>query len=95
MGEKRYSVGLLVDALAKNPLIHSPEQYIRAVRHQLAEGRLGNGFGRVPIDVSGVAFVGAVMKVTVRGNVYYRGLYGTFLTAIFSALTSKQTLPSA
>jgi hypothetical protein len=93
MGEKRYSVGLLVDAQAKNPLIHSPEQYIRAVRQQLQKDGLETVREEFPIDVSGVAFVGAVMKATVRGNVYYRGLYGTFLNGYILSFDIKADTP--
>ena len=93
VGEKRYSVGLLVDAQAKNPQIHSPEQYIRAVRQQLQKDGLETVREEFPIDVSGVAFVGAVMKVTVKGNVYYRGLYGTFLNGYILSLDIKADTP--
>jgi hypothetical protein len=93
VGEKRYSVGLIVDAQAKNPLIHSPEQYIQAIRHQLEKGGLETVRAEFPVDVSGVPFIGAVMKVTVKGNVYYRGLYGTFLNGYILSFDVKAETP--
>src|SRR6476646_8180467 len=32
--EDRYSIAILADALSANPLIHSPDQYLRSVCHQ-------------------------------------------------------------
>jgi hypothetical protein len=33
--EDKYSIAIRADALSANPLIHSPDQYLRGVRHQL------------------------------------------------------------
>src|SRR4029077_13689835 len=33
--EDKFSIAILADALSANPLIRSPEQYLRSVRHQL------------------------------------------------------------
>jgi hypothetical protein len=52
--------------------------YIQAIRHQLEKSGLETVRAEFPVDVSSVSFIEAVMKVTVKGNVYYRGLYGTF-----------------
>ena len=88
----RYSMGVLVDSCAKNPLIHSLEQYVRAVSHQLTKESvetLEPIREEFPIDISGVSFVGTVMKVSIRGQVYYRGVYATFLNGYIFGLDVK------
>jgi hypothetical protein len=88
----RYSMGVLVDSCAKNPLIHSLEQYVRAVSHQLTKESvetLEPIREEFPIDISGVRFVGTVMKVSIRGQVYYRGVYATFLNGYIFGLDVK------
>ena len=92
----RYSMGVLVDSCAKNPLIHSPEQYVHAVSHQLAKESvetLEPVREEFPIDISGVPFIGTVMKVSIRGQVYYRGVYGTFLNGYIFAFDVKADSP--
>jgi hypothetical protein len=74
-------------------MIHSPEQYIQAIRHQLEKSGLETVRAEFPVDVSGVSFIGAVMKVTVKGNVYYRGLYGTFLNGYILSFDVKAETP--
>ena len=91
--DNRYSVGVLADSLAKNPLIHSPEQYIRAVRHQLEKERLETVRQEFPIEVSGIPFVGAVMKANTRGQIFFRGLYGTFLNGYILSFDVKAVSP--
>jgi len=88
----RYSMGVLVDSCAKNPLIHSLEQYVRAVSHQLTKESvetLEPIREEFPIDISGARFVGTVMKVSIRGQVYYRGVYATFLNGYIFGLDVK------
>jgi TonB family protein len=88
----RYSMGVLVDSCAKNPLIYSLEQYVRAVSHQLTKESvetLEPIREEFPIDISGVRFVGTVMKVSIRGQVYYRGVYATFLNGYIFGLDVK------
>jgi len=88
----RYSMGVLVDSCTKNPLIHSLEQYVRAVSHQLTKESvetLEPIREEFPIDISGARFVGTVMKVSIRGQVYYRGVYATFLNGYIFGLDVK------
>jgi hypothetical protein len=49
--ENKYSIAILADALSANPLIHSPEQYLRSVRRKFKK-RSGNHPGRIsPRDI--------------------------------------------
>ena len=82
-------VGLLVDSLTKNPRILTPEQYVIAVRHQLEKEGSSTVREEFSIDVSGVKFVGAVLKVKFGSQFYYRGLYGTFLNGYILSFDVK------
>jgi hypothetical protein len=85
VGPFRYNVGVLIDARTKNPSITSPEQYVRAVRHQFEKEGLVTVQEEFPVELSGVKFVGAVMRATLGGQTYHRGMYTTFLNGyIFS-----------
>ena len=93
VGPLKYSVGLLVDSRAKNGRIFTPERYIIAVRHQLEKEDSTTVREEFPIDVSGVTFVGTVLKVKFGSQFYYRGLYATFLNGYILSFDVKADTP--
>jgi hypothetical protein len=91
--EDKYEIAVLADLLAANPLIHSPEQYVRAVRHGLEKEGLATISEESPTEISGIHFVYAVMKVTAEGHTHYRGLYTTFLNGYILSLDVAAASP--
>jgi len=91
--EDLYEIAVLADLLAANPLIHSPEQYVRAVRHGLEKEGLTTVSEESPTEISGVHFVSAVMKVTDQEHSHYRGLYSTFLNGYILSLDVTAASP--
>jgi hypothetical protein len=77
--EDRYEIAILADALSANPLIRSAAQYVRSVRHEFEKEGMETVQEETPIDISGLHFVEATMKVTEQGRTHYRGMYTTFL----------------
>ena len=69
--EDKYSIAVLADALSANPLVKSPEQYVRSVRHQLEREGLATVQEESPIDISGLRFVQATLKMTEDGRAHY------------------------
>jgi hypothetical protein len=76
--EDKYSVAILADALSGNPLIQSPTQYLRSVRHQFEREGLATIQEKSSLTISGLSFIPAVMKTRV-GDSHYQGMYTTFL----------------
>jgi hypothetical protein len=91
--EEKYEIAVLADLLAQNPLIHSPEQYVRAVRHGLEKEGLVAVSEESPTEISGVHFVVATMRANNEGHAYYRGLYTTFLNGYILSLDVTATSP--
>jgi hypothetical protein len=91
--EDKYEIAVLADLLAANPLIHSPEQYVRAVRHGLEREGLATVSQESPVDISGIHFVATTMRVSDEGNAYYRGLYTTFLNEYILSLDVTAASP--
>jgi hypothetical protein len=89
VGLFRYNVGVLIDARAKNPSISSPEQYVRAVRHQFEKEGLVTVQEEFPVELSGVKFVGAVMRAKLGEQTYHRGMYTTFLNGYILSFDVK------
>lgn len=69
----------MADSLAANPLVHAPEQYARSVRHQFEKQGMETEKAESPIEVSGLPFVQAILKVNAGGRSHYRAIYTTFL----------------
>jgi hypothetical protein len=84
--EDKYSIAVLADALSANPMVHSPTQYVRSVRHQFEREGMTTVQEEAPIEVSGVQFVRATMKVTEQGRIRYQGMYTTFLKGYILSL---------
>jgi len=90
--EDKYEIAVLADSLAANSLIHSPEQYVRSVRHQLEKEGMGTEKTESSLKVSGVPFVQAILRVSDGGRIHYRAIYTTFLNGyIFSLDVSALT----
>lgn len=84
--DDRYEIAILADALSANPLINSPTQYVRSVRHQLEKERFETVQAESAIDISGSKFIYATMKIAEDGKTRYRGLYTTFLNGYILSL---------
>jgi uridylate kinase len=92
--EDRYSIAILAAALSANPLVRSPEQYVRSVRHQFEQRE---GMSTVQeesaIEISGVRFVQATMKATEQGQTHYQGIYTTFLNGYILSIQVEAPTP--
>jgi hypothetical protein len=84
--DDRYEIAILADALSANPLVTSPTQYVRSVRHQLEKERFETVQAESAIEISGSKFVYATMKIAEDGKTHYRGLYTTFLNGYILSL---------
>jgi hypothetical protein len=91
--EDRYEIAILADALSANPLIQSPTQYVRSVRHQFEKEGMATIQEESPIEISGLQFVQATMKVAEQGRVHYRGMYTTFLNGYILSLDVSAASP--
>jgi hypothetical protein len=86
-GAKNYTIGLLADSLENYPKGMSTSVYVRSVRHQLEREGLLQERDEFPITVSGMSFIGAVLKVPEKPNFgYRRGIYATFLNGYVVSL---------
>jgi hypothetical protein len=90
--EDKFSVAVLADALSANPGVHSPEQYVRAVRHQFEKEGLISVQEETPVEVSGVHFVQAIMK-TRDARPHFQGVYTTFLHGYIVSLQVEAPSP--
>ncbi|MBZ5652222.1 MAG: hypothetical protein LAO18_17270 [Acidobacteriia bacterium] len=84
--QNKYSIAILADALSANPLIHSPDQYLRSVRHQFEKEGLVTVQEESPIEISGLRFVQATMKSGGPGLAHFQGMYTTFLNGYIVSL---------
>jgi hypothetical protein len=92
--EDRYSIAILAAALSANPLVRSPEQYLRSVRHQFEQREgMTTVSEESPIEISGVRFVQATMKVTGQGQTHYQGMYTTFLNGYILSIQVNAPTP--
>jgi hypothetical protein len=91
--EDKYSIAVLADALSANPLIHSPEQYVRSVRHQFEKEGMQTVEQESSIEISGLPFVQATMKTTQQGLMHYQGMYTTFLNGYILSLQVEAPSP--
>lgn len=91
--EEKFSIAILADALSANPLVHSPTQYVRSVRHQLEREGMATIQDETPIEISGLKFVQATMKVTEQGRTHYQAVYTTFLNGYILSLQVEAPTP--
>ena len=84
--EGKYSIAILADALSANPLIRSPEQYLRSVRHQLEKEGLVTVQEESPVTISGLPFMHSIMKSAGQGQPHYQGMYTAFLKGYIVSL---------
>jgi hypothetical protein len=91
--EENFGIAVLADQLAVNPAVHSPEQYVRAVRHAFERAGEQTIDEQFSIDISGIRFVGACTKVNQNGLVYYHGVFTTFLKGYILSLEVKAATP--
>ena len=91
--EDRYSIAVLADALSANPLVQSPAHYARSLRHQLEREGMTTAQEESPIEISGLPFVQAAMKVTEQGQTHYQGMYTTFLNGYILSLQVEAATP--
>ena len=94
----KFEIAVLADSLAANPLVHAPEQYARSVRHQFEKQGMETEKAESPpgllrIDVSGLPFVQARLKVNERGSSHYRAIYTTFLNGYIVSLDVSAATP--
>ena len=86
-GAKNYTIGLMVDSLDNYPKTMPTATYVRSVRHQLEKDGLLTEREEFPVNISGVAFTGAILKVPEKPNFgYRRGIYSTFLNGYVLSL---------
>jgi hypothetical protein len=86
-GAKNYTIGLMVDSVENYPKTMSTAAYVRSVRHQLERDGLLMEREEFPINISGMAFTGAILKVPEKPNFgYRRGIYSTFLNGYVLSL---------
>src|SRR6202795_2252808 len=93
--QAKFRIAVLADSLAANPLVHSPEQYARSVRHQFEKQGMETEKAESPTEVAGLTFVRAVLKVSDSGHVHHRAIYTIFLKGYIlsldvSAATSEE-----
>ena len=89
----KYEIAVLADLLSANPLIRSPEQYVRSVRLALEREGLTTLKQESPAKISSIDFVSAVMQVNGEEHAHYRGLYTTFLNGYILSLDVSATSP--
>jgi hypothetical protein len=77
--QDKFELTVLADSLAANPLLHAQEEYVRSVRHQFEKQGMETEKVESHIEVSGLPFVQAILKVNEGGNSHYRAIYTTFL----------------
>ncbi len=91
--EDKYSIAVLADTLSDSPLIHSPDDYVRYIRHQFEKEGMTTVQAESPIEISGLRFVQAIMKVTEQRRIHYQGIYSTFLKGYMISLQVEATSP--
>jgi hypothetical protein len=91
--QDKFEIAVLADSLAANPLVQSPEQYARSVRHQFEKEGMKTERAESPIEVSGLPFVQAILKVNEGGSSHYRAFYTTFLNGHILSLDVSAATP--
>ncbi len=91
--EEKYEIAVLAALLSANPLIRSPEQYVRAVRHELEKEGLATVSEEASTEISGVHFVSGIMRESNEKQGYYRGIYTTFLNGYILSLDVTAASP--
>jgi hypothetical protein len=80
-GAKNYTLGLMAESLKNYDKNMSPTAYVRMWRQELERlDGLTTFRGEFPLTISGIPFMGAVLKVHDKVNgEYYRGIYSSFI----------------
>jgi hypothetical protein len=91
--QDKFEIAVLADSLASNPLVHSPEQYARSVRHHFEKEGMETEKAESPIEVSGLSFVRSLLKVNEAGSSHYRAIYTTFLNGYILSLDVSAATP--
>jgi hypothetical protein len=91
--QDKFRIAVLADSLAANPSVHSPEQYARSVRHQFEKEGMEIEKAESRIEVSGLTFVQALLRVNEGGSSYYRAIYTTFLNGYILSLDVSAATP--
>lgn len=91
--QNKFSIAVLADSLSANPLVRAPEEYVRAVRHQFEKQGMITVRTESTVEVSGLSFVRAILKVNETGGTRYRGIYTTFLRGYILSLDVSATTP--
>jgi hypothetical protein len=91
--QDRFEIAVLADSLAANPLVHSPEQYARSVRHQFEKQGMETEKAESPTEVSGLWFMRGVLKISDGGHIRYRSIYTTFLKGYILSLDVSAATP--
>ncbi len=91
--EDKYSIAVLADTLSDSPLIRSPDDYVRYVRRQFEKEGMTTVQEESPVEISGLRFVQAIMKVKEQGRTHYQGIYSTFLKGYMISLQVEATSP--
>ena len=91
--QEKFEIAVLADSLAANPLVHAPEQYARSVRHQFERQGMETEKAESPIEVSGLPFVQAILKVSEGGSTHYRAIYTAFLNGYILSLDVSAATP--
>jgi hypothetical protein len=91
--QDKFEIAVLADSLAANPLVHAPEQYARAVRHQFEKQGMETEKTESPVEVSGLPFVQTILKVNDGKSSHYRAIYTTFLNDYILSLDVSAATP--
>ena len=92
--QHEYTLSLLADSMQNYPQLESTEQYVRSVRHQFEREGLQTVTEETSLKISGVSFVGAIMKVApADGPPHFRGMYTTRLKGYLLSLDITASSP--
>jgi hypothetical protein len=86
-------VAVLADLQAANPEVHSAGQYVRIVRHQFEKDGMVIEKPESEVEVSGVPFMYAILKVSDGAGGHYRGIYSTFLDGYILSIDVSAATP--
>jgi len=89
-----YTIALLADLLAVNPLVKTPDDYVRSVRHGFEHQGQPTVREEFPISIGGVRFIVAMTEEHVpNGKKYYHGIYTTFRRGYILSLDVEASAP--
>jgi len=91
--DDRFEIAILADSRAANPLIRNPQQYVRAMRHQFERQGMITVRAESAVELSGVPFVRAILKMNESAAAHYRAIYSTFLKGYIVSLDVSAATP--